>query len=84
MFSPTSSLGEVRLINNHLHQHDHWMGMVDVVHLVHNNHVDHMDHTLSSQEMQGEEVTAGLCYMIICFPSVFMLLIPTLAGRLLK
>ena len=35
----------------------------------------------SSQERQGEEVTAGLCYMIICFPSVFMLLIPTVAAR---
>ena len=35
----------------------------------------------SSQEIQGEEVTAGLCYMIICFPSVFMLLIPTVAAR---
>ena len=29
-------------------------------------------------------MTAGLCYMIICFPSVFMLLIPTLAARLQK
>ena len=26
-------------------------------------------------------MTAGLCYMFICFPSVFMLLIPTLAAR---
>ena len=33
------------------------------------------------KELQGEEVTAGLCYMFICFPCVFTLLIPAINSR---
>ena len=37
-----------------------------------------------NQEMMGEETSAGLCYMFICLPPIFTVLLPALVSMVLK